>query len=103
VEWWGPGRPAFRSPRGWIEFEGGWKEPGSGERISAGRKDVAAATSEGVSGEEIADLATALVQANEALGVIPDGWTPSARWKREVDIPEGVLGRAKEAMLEGMG
>jgi hypothetical protein len=55
-----------------------------------------------VSEEGIIDLATALVQANEALGVIPDGWTPSARWKREVNIPEEVLGRAKEAMLEGM-
>lgn len=104
VEWWGPGRPAFRSPRGWLEFEGGWREPGSG-----GRKDVAAATSERVAetservaGEETADLATALVRANEALGVRPDGWTPSARWKREVDIPEEVVGRADEAILEGM-
>jgi len=114
VEWWGPGRPAFRNPRGWIEFDAGWREPGSGGRDSGGRdsggrKDVSAATSERitgasgrVAGEEIADLATALVQANEALGVTPDGWTPSARWKREVDIPEEVLGRAGEAILEGM-
>jgi hypothetical protein len=107
VEWWGPGRPAFRSPRGWIEFEGGWRERGKGGRKSEGknsegRSDVAAATSEGASGEEIADLGTALIQANEALGVRPDGWTPSARWKREVDIPDGVLGRAGEAILEGM-
>ena len=43
-----------------------------------------------------------MVQAKEALGVTPDGWTPSARWKREVDIPEEVLGRAGEAILEGM-
>jgi len=138
VEWWGPGRPAFRSPRGWIEFEGGWREPGS-----EGRKDVSAATSdldsrgakrsewmfretaEGSAGEtsggaaessegavetsegaaetEITDLATALVQANEALGISPDGWTPSARWEREVDIPDDVLERADEAILEGMG
>ena len=82
VEWWGPGRPAFRSPRGWLEFEGGWREP------LAGGGDP--------------DLATALVQANEALGINPDGWTPSARWKREVDIPAEVLERADEAILEGM-
>jgi len=121
VEWWGPGRPAFRSPRGWIEFEGGWRERGEGGRKSEGenseeRKGVAAATSERVAataermtgacervageraaGREIADLATALVQANEALGVIPDGWTASARWKREMDIPQEMLGRAGEA------
>ena len=102
VEWWGPGRPAFRSPRGWIEFEGGWREPGSGGRDSGGRKDVSAATSERAGGRDEVNLATAMVQANEALGVIPDGWTPSARWKREVDIPEEVLGRAAEAILEGM-
>jgi hypothetical protein len=136
VEWWGPGRPAFRSPRGWIEFEGGWKEPGSERLRSGGRQDVSAepsgrhgrgaerservsretaersagetsgrmaATSERGTGEEIIDLATALVQANEALGIHPDGWTPSARWKREVDIPADVLERADEAILEGMG
>jgi len=145
VEWWGPGRPAFRSPRGWIEFEGGWRERGSrgnksggrasaegvlaegllaerglaergsaerasAEKRSGGIKDVSAATSEGMAGTfekaaegEFADLATALVQANEALGIIPDGWTPSARWKREVDIPEEVQGRADEAILEGLG
>ena len=115
VEWWGPGRPAFRSPRGWIEFEGGWKEPGAGggepgRRKSGGMKDVSAATSERVgerpkttaAAEEIVDLAAALVQANEALGVSPDGWTPSARWKREVDIPEEVRGRADECILERM-
>lgn len=43
-------------------------------------------TCEGVAGQEIVDLGTALVQANEDLGVIPDAWTPSARWKRKADI-----------------
>ena len=155
VEWWGPGRPAFRSPRGWLEFEGGWREPGLGGRESGGTrpgvgkseepesggqnskggKDVAAEPSgrhgrgaerwEWVScetaersagetsrrvaaawtsaaGEELLDPAAALVQANEALGIRPDGWTPSARWKREVDIPADVLERADEAILEGI-
>ena len=97
MEWWGPGRPAFRSPRGWIEFEGGWREP-----AARGRDDVAAETSPGVSGEEIADLTSALIQANEALGVTPDGRTASARWRRDADIPDEVLGRAEEAILEGM-
>lgn len=67
-------------------------------------RNVSAATSEGrmAAQREIADLATALIQANEALGVRPDGWTASARWKREVDIPEEVMGRAHEAILQGV-
>ena len=60
-------------------------------------------TSERTPTEEIIDLATALVEANEARGILPNGWTPSARWKREVDIPEEVLERADEAILAGMG
>ena len=79
VEWWGTGRPAFRSPRGWIEYEGRWKEP---EEM----KDVSAET---------------LVRNNRALGVTPDGWTPSARWKREWDIPDELLWRGEEAMCGG--
>ncbi len=63
---------------------------------------MAAETSARLAEGEIADLATALVQENEALGFNPGGWTPSARWKTEVDIPDGVLGRAGEAVLEGM-
>ena len=71
---------------------------GTSERV-AGTPERVTGTSERVAAEEIADLATALVRANEALGVMPDGWTPSARWKREVDIPEEVLGRVRDQVL----
>ena len=67
------------------------------------RSGGGAAASEQAAEAEIVDLATALVRANEALGIHPDGWTPSARWKRDVDIPADVLERADEAILEGIG
>jgi hypothetical protein len=50
--------------------------------------------------EEGKDATGAVVAANLARGVRPDAWTVSARWKRERDIPDGVLFRAIEA---GMG
>lgn len=76
--------------------------PDGGNDVSAETSERVEEISERVEEEETADLATARVQANEALGVSPGGWTPSARWKKEVDIPEEVLGRANEAVLEGM-
>jgi hypothetical protein len=39
-----------------------------------------------------------LIAENRRRGVDPDGWTPSARWKREADIPDAVLFRAGEAL-----
>jgi hypothetical protein len=98
VDWWGPGRPAFRSPRGWIEYEGGWEGPGGNEGRDSG-KDVSAETSGTAEWGDGDPSATALVQANEALGITPDAWTASARWKREMDIPTEVLWRAEEAIL----
>ena len=47
--------------------------------------------------------AEVLIRNNYARGINPDGWTPSARWKREVDIPPDVLSRAEEGVWEGMG
>jgi len=79
VDWWGEGRPVFFDPRGGTHFEGRWKPPVRAKDVSAER----------------------LVRDNRALGVTPDGWTPSARWKREADIPDEVLLRAEEAMWEG--
>jgi len=38
--------------------------------------------------------------ANRLKGVDPDGWTPSARWERESDIPNRVLFRAYEALAD---
>ena len=79
MKWWGEGRPVFFDPRGGTHFEGRWKAP-------EGKKDVSAER---------------LVLDNRTLGVTPDGWTPSARWKREADIPDEVLWRAEEAMWGG--
>lgn len=42
-----------------------------------------------------------LLAENRRRGVDPDGWTPSARWKREGDIPNRVLFGALEAMEPG--
>jgi hypothetical protein len=79
VDWWGSGRPVFFDPRGGTHFEGRWRAP----KVM---KDVSAET---------------LVRDNRARGVTPDGWTPSARWKREVDIPDELLFRAEEAVWVG--
>jgi len=90
AEWWKPPCSDLRGP--------GW--PTTRATRPSGR---VGGTVERAAAEEIVNLAAALVQANEALGVSPDGWTPSARWKSEVDIPEEALGRANEAIPEGLG
>jgi hypothetical protein len=40
-----------------------------------------------------------LAHDNLARGVSPDGWTASARWRREKDIPADAASKAWEAML----
>ena len=45
------------------------------------------------------DLVATLLNENRALGIDPDGYTASARWKREVDIPGAILYPAEEALL----
>jgi hypothetical protein len=66
--------------------------------------DVSAETRNGrpketqcVTGER--NAAEALVEDNRARGVRPDGWTASAKWKREKDIPTEAASKAWEAML----
>jgi len=92
VDWWGLGRAVFFDPRGGTHFDGRWH---ASERKT--RKSLAA---EGPIPELEKDLAAALIEENQAQGVIPDGWTASARWKREVDIPDPIFFQALEAMDE---
>jgi hypothetical protein len=77
MEWWGEGRPAFVDPRGNTHFEGGWEPPKGGDDL---------------------DRVAELVHANRLGGARPDGWTASARWKTEAQIPDEVLFAAWEAM-----
>ncbi len=73
VEWWGRGRPAFVDPRGGTHFEGRWDPP----VLSDGPVET-------------------LVQENASLGIRPDGWTASARWETEKEIPDEVCCRASK-------
>ncbi len=74
MRWWGVGRPEFIDPRGGTHYDGGWEAP------------------------ELPDNSVdALVDRRRAAGVDPDGYTASARWKRERDIPDEVYFRALEA------
>ena len=65
----------FFDPRGGTHFEGRWKPPELGE-----------------------SPVVALLAENRRRRVRPDGWTASARWKREADIPDQVYFRALEAL-----
>ena len=85
VESWGKGRAAFRDPRGSVHYDRGW------EHVARLRRS------------RPADLTGALVEENRRQGIDPDAWTPSARWKREADIPLGILCRATEATLSADG
>ena len=75
VDWWGSGHPVFLDPRGGTHFEGRWKPPELGEHP-----------------------VEALLEENHNRAISPDGWTASARWRREAEIPDGVYFRALEAL-----
>jgi hypothetical protein len=60
----GEGRPLFFDPHGGVHYEGRWQPP----RLPH-------------------DAVAALIGEN---GVQPDGWTASARWERESEIPDEV-------------
>jgi hypothetical protein len=77
IEWWGAGQPAFRDPRGSVHYR---PDRGLAERGRENRVET-------------------LLSENRRRGADPHGWTPSARWKREADIPDDVLFRAIEAGL----
>jgi hypothetical protein len=95
VDWWGEGRPVFFDPRGGAHYEGrweppeGWRAPEAGERATQGTTPALAPPPVEVE---------ALLDDNERSGASPDGWTASARWKRERDIPDHVLFAALEAL-----
>ena len=42
-----------------------------------------------------------LMEENRRKGTVPDGWTASAKWKGEADIPDELSSSAWEAMLGG--
>ena len=53
---------------------------------------------QGIESEALVDD---LLAENRRRGIHPDGWTPSARWKREADTPNRVLFVALEAIEAG--
>jgi len=88
---WGEGRPAFIDPRGGTHYEGRWEPPALGG--GAGSKQP----EEGDASDGL-DPVAELERRNRAAGADPDGYTASARWKRQVDIPTEVYLRAWEGV-----
>ena len=106
MDWWGPGRAVFFDPRGGTHFDGRWKWPERVSRASAGGIASADAGAGAGSGKRLAEAPTdhrveSLMETNRLRGVSPDGWTASACWEREGDIPDEVSFEAWEAMCEG--
>ena len=110
MDWWGPGRAVFFDPRGGTHFEGGWQWPGGTQRVNAGAGLVAQEA--GTRGDEErltpaeksaaqAHPVETLMEKNQRTGAVPNGWTASARWEREADIPDELSSGAWEAMLGG--
>ena len=109
VDWWGPGRAVFFDPRGGTHFEGGWQWP---EKVAGRTSGVPVAGKLGTRGPEErwitaeepsapAHPVEALMEENRQEGAAPDGWTASARWEREGEIPDEASSGAWEAMLGG--
>ncbi|HKK08883.1 MAG TPA: DUF222 domain-containing protein, partial [Gemmatimonadota bacterium] len=76
LEWWGKGRAVFRDPQGGHHFDPGF-----------------------AAGEPPRGSLAALVAGNRRRGIDPGPMTPSARWKRELDIPDEIWFRAAEAAV----
>jgi len=97
LEWWGPGRAVFRSPKGGVHLdpereEASWRR----ERDKRRRADGHVRNGRGPEGS-----LPALLAENRARGVDPGPLAASARWKSERDIPDTVWFRALEAGIEG--
>ncbi len=107
LEWWGPGRAVFRSPRGGVHFdpereEASWRREREkrrrvdgrdrGERAPEGQRRV---------GRGAEGSLSALLAENRDAGVDPGPLAASARWKSERNIPDEVWFRALEAGIEG--
>jgi len=120
VDWWGRGRPVFFDPRGGTHFDGRWRAPkqrqggrsGTTPAPMAGKRPALRAWTraggdqteypvQNPSEDRVGDPVAALTEENRRRGVKPDGWTASARWKREADIPDAIYFRALEALEEG--
>jgi hypothetical protein len=99
----------FFDPRGGTHFEGRWEAPveqveARAEAVSDGSAETPVRDngSRGLNRDtprNPGDLVEHLLAESQRRGVQPDAWTPSARWKREGDIPEEVLFRAGEALM----
>ena len=113
MDWWGEGRPVFFDPRGGTHFDGRWEDPRRKKHPQEQEQELpepqpveSLHMPESLPPEqppqprpqEPPDPVTALLDENQRRGVRPDGWTASARWKREADIPDPVYFRALEAL-----
>lgn len=106
VQWAGRGRPIFLDPRGGPHFDGRWRMPAFPGAEGAAH-DEAESAAEGADQREAApersDPVQRLMADNRRLnGARPDGWTASARWKRDQDIPPHVYFPAIEAIGEAL-
>ena len=100
LEWWGPGRAVFRSPKGGVHFdpereEASWRR----ERDKRRRPDAHGRDGRGARGTE--GSLSALLAGNRKRGADPGPLAASARWKSERAIPDAVWFRALEAGIEG--
>ena len=93
IVWWGQGRPAFIDPRGGTHYEGRWQPP-----AMAGDGEEAPRAQGAPQPTPVGDPVDELRRRNREAGADPDGYTASARWKREVDVPTEVYLRAWEGV-----
>ncbi len=123
VRWQSRGNPLFIDPRGGIHFNGRWRLPaidGVEDRVEDGVEDgatsgVADRAKNGAVDrvknrvvprvvDPVVDAAVETLRLDNQTtnGAHPDGWTCSARWKRDRDIPPEVYFPAIEALGEAL-
>ena len=107
LEWWGPGRAVFRSPKGGVHFdpereEASWRRERDKRRERDQRRRADGADGLARDGRGAEGSLSALLAENRARGVDPGPLAASARWNWERDIPDGVWFRALEAGIEGV-
>ena len=116
VRWQSRGNPLFIDPRGGIHFNGRWRLPamdGVEDRVVDGAKNgvvdrvqnrvVATVVATVIDPVVDAAVDTLRLDNQTTNGAHPDGWTCSARWKRDRDIPPEVFFPAVEALGEALG
>jgi hypothetical protein len=92
VRWQSRGNPLFIDPRGGLHFNGRWRLPA-----------MVGAEDKGIDADVDTAVETLRLDNQAVNGAHPDGWTCSARWKRERDIPSEVFFPAIEALGEALG